>query len=175
MSLQSILKSLGTAYENVNQFMVDNPMAVAAARQGLNYAMAQGRGPRMHLPTAYHTKGDALTGRTRMQTANRGMRLMKKGGRMYENGGREPDELLASLAAGAASGVGAAAGAGAGQIGRKMGRTIGTGMYDEMVQEALAGIISTIGAEQAKMLIDQMIKSGKVGKEAGMMMGSGIE
>ena len=87
MSIESILQGLGSAYGKVNDFMVENPFAVAAARQGLNYAMAQGQGPRMNLPSAYHTKGDALTGRTRMQTANRGMRLMKKGGQVNYMGG----------------------------------------------------------------------------------------
>jgi len=75
MSIKSIGNALKTAYDVTNQFMVDNPMAVAAARQGLNLAMSRGQGPRMHLPTAYHTRGDALTGRTRMQKAEKGMKF----------------------------------------------------------------------------------------------------
>ena len=73
--MANILDALKTAYTAPNKFMGDNPLAVAAARQALGMAMSQGKGPRMYLPTAYHTRGDALTGRTRMQTAERGMKF----------------------------------------------------------------------------------------------------
>jgi len=139
-------------------------------RQGIKSGVAHLRTPSSNLPSHYTVGAGGSRGAYR---ANKGMKLMKKGGRMYEHGGREPDvnELLASLAA---QEVPQGISNRDAQIGREMGRVIGTGM-EEMVQEALTTLIETIGAEQAKILIDQMEKSGEVGKEAGMMMGSGIE
>ena len=123
MNIEQILKGLGTAYDKANRFMVKSPLAVAAARQGLNLAMSRGRGPQMTMPSNYSFRYNAPTGSTRVaekgmkfpdltgdgkvtfadilkgrgvkkeKKAMHGMKLMKKGGEMYMDGGKMYDEM----------------------------------------------------------------------------------
>jgi hypothetical protein len=96
MSWIDTLSTVGTAvkegYDTYNQFVKDNPLLVAAARQGINLAMAQGKGPQMNMPSNYSFRHSAPTGSTRVGSQNvryakGGMRLMKKGAKMYKHGG----------------------------------------------------------------------------------------
>ncbi len=66
MSWIDTLSTVGTAvkegYDTYNQFVKDNPLLVAAARQGINLAMAQGKGPQMNMPSNYSFRHSAPTG-----------------------------------------------------------------------------------------------------------------
>tara|TARA_R110002012_G_scaffold109416_1_gene253191 strand:- start:2940 stop:3524 length:585 start_codon:yes stop_codon:yes gene_type:complete len=74
MNLAETLKTVGTTvkegYDAYNQFAQQNPLVVAAARQGINLARAQGQGPQMNMPSNYSFRHNAPTGSTRVGSQN---------------------------------------------------------------------------------------------------------